>query len=77
MDIYDVVTKLIGPIDPVGETYEDKKRYENLKEMTDLVDGLMRDIYHVSRNVERVEHSMNKAGTHAQSFLNIMRDYTN
>ena len=38
-----VVMKLIGPIVPVGETYEDGCncwRYENLKQQCDLVDCL-------------------------------------
>lgn len=36
MDIYEVVTKLVGPIDPAGETHTDKKRFENLKVMCDV-----------------------------------------
>ena len=31
MDYYEVVKKLIGEVDPVGETHIDNERFENLK----------------------------------------------
>ena len=41
MEVYDVVKKLIGPIEPVGESHTDEKRFENLKALTELVDSLL------------------------------------
>ena len=35
IDVYKVVKKLIGEIDPIGETQTDDERFENLKAMTD------------------------------------------
>ncbi len=69
MELYDVVTKLIGPIKPIGETGEDNKRFENLKAMTELVDKLLTDIDDVAYdNKDRQEYSMKRAGEYASSF---------
>jgi hypothetical protein len=69
MKLYDVVTKLVGPIQPVGETQTDEKRLENLKEMADLVDKLIRDIAEVSSRKDSPEYSVSKAGKYADKFL--------
>ena len=69
MDIYDIVTKLVGPINPVGESYEDDRRLKNLEEMITLVDKLVFDIDRVSVERERVEYSRKRAGVAAYRFL--------
>ena len=70
MTIYDVVCKLVGAIDPIGETYTDNQRFENLKVMTGLVDRLIFNLAEVANNKKRVEYSMKKAGEFADKFLN-------
>jgi hypothetical protein len=40
MTNYDVVKKLIGNIRPIGDSNEDAKRLENLKEMCKLMDEI-------------------------------------
>lgn len=70
MDIYDVVTKLIGPINPVGDTGVDEQRFENLKATTDLVNDLLRDIDAVAAaNKDRYEASRKLAGRYASDFF--------
>ncbi len=69
MDLYEVVKKLIGEVNPIGETNEDEKRYENLKVMTGLVDKLLTDINDVVSYKDRQEWSLKKAGTFANLFL--------
>lgn len=70
MEIYDVVKKLIGEIDPVGETNADNIRYENLKATTALVDALLTDIDRVAtNNKDRCEYSMKRAGEYSSKFL--------
>ena len=69
MDAYEVVTRLIGPIEPIGETNADERRFENLKVMTELVDSLLIDIHSVSHNTTRAEYSMQRAGKFARDFL--------
>jgi hypothetical protein len=68
MDIHEIVKKLVGPIDPVGESNTDDIRFENLKIMTELVDELLTDIDHVASNRDRAEYSMKRAGEHASKF---------
>jgi len=78
MNNHEIVKKLIGPIEPVGETNEDGRRFENLEAMTELFNNLLADIAEVARfNKDRVEYSMNKAGKHAQSSLAVhgIEDY--
>lgn len=69
MEIIDIVKKLIGEIEPIGESHEDEKRFENLKVMTKLVDDLLTDIDRVSCDKDRYEASRKKAGKYASDFL--------
>lgn len=69
MELYDVVKKLVGEINPVGETDEDSRRFENLKTLTELVDGLLIDIDYVARKRHRHEYSIKLAGDFASKFL--------
>ena len=69
MDLYEVVTKLIGKIEPVGETYTDDRRFENLKSMTRLVDKLIYDIDALTDLKDRKEFSIQRAGVHCDKFL--------
>lgn len=69
MEIVDVVRKLIGAIEPVGETQTDNKRFENLRAMTALVDELLNDLNDVSGCKICHEHSKKKAGEFAHGFL--------
>lgn len=71
MTLYDVVKKLTGPIDPVGETNTDNARFENLKALTGLVDKLVFDIDRVSMQGKgRAEYSIKRARDFANNFLN-------
>ncbi len=44
MEIYDVVKKLVGSIDPVGSSHIDKEAFENLKVMIQLMDDIHTDL---------------------------------
>lgn len=80
MNVYDVVRKLIGEIEPIGENDTDDVRFKNLKAMTDLVDSLLIDIEYIatvfndnfvySRNSP--EYTRSRAGQLAYSFLEEM-----
>jgi len=69
MNYYEITTKLIGPVDPVGETNEDNRRFENLRLMVDLIDELLRDVNYVAGCRNRVEYSVKRAGIFAHEFL--------
>ena len=69
MEVYDVVKKLIGEIEPIGDSSVDEKRFENLKAMTELVDKLLTDIDGVASYKYRHEYSLKRAGVFANNFL--------
>jgi hypothetical protein len=67
--VYGVVKKLVGPVDPVGETQTDETRFENLQLLTDITERLLADIDRVGyENKGRVEYSMKRAGEYAGQF---------
>lgn len=72
MTVYDVVMKLIGPIEPIGESREDERRFDNLVAVTKLVAVLLADINDVTSHKSRIEYSMRKAGEYADKFLTRM-----
>ena len=75
MNCYEVINKLIGNIEPVGESHTDEKRLENIKQLTKLVDRLITDISDVARyNKDRQEYSMIEIGQHANSFLKNLKE---
>ena len=66
----DVVKKLIGSINPVGESDTDDDRYESLKEMCVLVDNLITDIGDMAySNKHSQEYSVKRAVKYASTFL--------
>ena len=72
MTIYEVVKKLIGEIQPVGETNTDEKRLENLSAMIELVELLLDDIYEIIKFQNRTEHSLQEAGEFASNFFDFL-----
>lgn len=69
MDLHEIVMKLVGPIDPLGESNADERRLENIQVLTELVDNLLADISSVAHNAGRQEASMKAIGEHASQFL--------
>ena len=69
IDIYEVTKKLIGEIDPIGETNTDNERFENLKSTTELVEKLLADIDDVKhRYSNNYQYSMKRASEFASKF---------
>lgn len=66
--LHEVIKRLVGPIDPVGETIADSDRFDNLKMMTYVVEHLMADIERVAVHADRKEFSMKRAGQYAKKF---------
>ncbi len=70
MDVYEVVKKLVGEINPIGDTNVDKVRLDNLNIMTELVDSLLTDIDAVANNYKNNhQYSMKKASEFASDFF--------
>jgi hypothetical protein len=73
MEMIDIVKKLIGPIQPVGESNEDRKRLENLNEFITLADEMIIKLKDVAENSDSHEHSVALAGDTAKKFLNELK----
>ena len=73
--IYEVVTALVGFINPVGETCTDDNRLENLKSECHLIDLLLEDIARVSGKRGAAEFSIKRAAEFAQTYLDSLEDY--
>lgn len=74
MEIYDIVKKLIGNIDPIGESNYNEKALQSLKDTIGLVDKLLSDIADVSHGENSHMHSFFLAGKVARSYLNDVKD---
>lgn len=73
MDIYDVVTKLVGPILPVGETNEDQRRLDNIKVLTNVVDRLLLHLNDAALHADRPQASMKAIGKYAKEYMDEVR----
>lgn len=65
MEIYDVITKIIGNINPAGESHIDEKRFKNLQSHEDITYQLVDDLIYVVGYKTRQEYSMKKMGLSA------------
>lgn len=69
MNNTDIVMKLIGPIDPVGDSSEDSVRLQNMKSIMILVEDLINEIHNVALKHPSTEASVSRAGNFAKTFL--------
>ena len=70
IDVHEVVEKLVGKINPIGETTIDDIRFKKLKVMTELANELLMDIADVGfRYRNNQQFSMKKASNFAKNFL--------
>lgn len=69
MTHYDIIKKLIGSVEPSGDSGIDKQRLDNLTDMHVLVEQLIRDIKSAASCSDRQEHSMRQIGLQAKIFL--------
>ena len=70
INIKAVVDKLIGPIEPVGDSNIDRERLGNLKEYILVVDDVITELFQISnRYKNNHQHSMKLASATAYDFL--------
>lgn len=69
MELIDVVMKLVGPVDPVGETHTDDKRLDNLIVLRDLTRKLLDRIESVAEASDGHMASVKAAKDCASAFL--------
>lgn len=68
-ELCDILMKLVGEIEPIGETQTDSKRYENLMLLQNTVDYLIYEMCEVSKCSKHGEYSMSRAGKAATGWL--------
>lgn len=69
-ELNEIIEKLIGSIEPIGDTNADNERFENLKVMCELTNSLVRKIDDVSyRHKNSHEFSVKRAVEYADNFL--------
>jgi hypothetical protein len=70
MNYTEIVKKLIGKINPIGETNTDAERFENLKEVCKLIDELHIEIDDIAyRNKDSKEFSVKRSVDYINQFL--------
>lgn len=69
LTVHDIVQKLIGPVEAIGEHNSDQKRLENLKALSSLAAALLCQISKASKTADRQEASMRAIGQFARAFL--------
>jgi hypothetical protein len=70
MTNHEIIRKLIGKIEPVGETNTDAERLTNLKETINLTRLLLQDIHDLTFLINDGRYSMKQASIVARKFLN-------
>lgn len=68
-EVADLVMKVIGEIEPVGETNTDDARFVHLQILLNTLDILIDEVTFVLPNERRYEASMKKAGKEARTWL--------
>jgi len=69
MSIYEIVKKLIGSIEPYGDSNIDNKHLVNIDEHINLVFGLVTDLIKTAEFKDRNESSIQKLGIKASDAL--------
>ena len=73
--IADIVMKLIGEIDPVGESHIDEKRYKSLLLLEDVLDILIDEIMFILPYSYCYQHSIRKSQVEAKKWFTDKRDW--
>lgn len=72
---YEIIKKILGEINPVGETNTDNERFENLKNTIFIAKNLIYDIEKVAQEKDYSEYSRSRAGKLAYEFRNNLTEF--
>lgn len=70
--LIEIIDRLIGDYEPIGETIHDYNSNKNLDLLCDLVYHYTLEIYLLIRNKNRVEYSIQLSGKIAENMFNIL-----
>lgn len=71
----EIIEKLFGKIMPVGETYEDKKRFENLLDYNEILEIIINKIVNCSNYNNDNRYSVCKIGVESMNILINLRNF--
>ena len=72
MSISEIIGNLFGKITPVGETYQDNVRYENIQNYYEALCYIVSSLRIASQYKDRTEYSMQKIG---KECFDILREF--
>ncbi len=75
MSLANLVRRICGPIEPIGQHSADEIRFTNLKEYCLLAEEMVRNIRDVAKNRHSYEGSVKRAGEFAARSLEEIREY--
>lgn len=70
--LIEIIDRLIGDYEPIGETNHDDNSNNNLDLLCDLVYHYLKKIYFLMPNKNRVEYSIKTSGEIAENMFNIL-----
>ncbi len=73
--IADIVIRIIGEIEPIGDANEDKKRFMSLLKLENTVDLLLEEIYHMLPYKDEFTASMWEIGNESWTWLDEKRQW--
>lgn len=68
-EVADIAMKMIGEIEPVGETYTDDARFDHLILLLNTLDILIDEVRFILPDIDRYEYSMQKAGKEVKNWI--------
>lgn len=68
-NIHEVALKLLGNIEPIGDSSENLERLINLQNTIELTEALINDIIVVARHKDSRTYSVAKIGKEADDFI--------
>lgn len=69
MELFDIVKRLTGQIQPFGDSAVDEKRFENMKDFCNLTSLMVAEIARAATSKDSQYASMKSIGIYADSFL--------
>lgn len=69
--------RLIGEVEPVGDTNIDTIRLMNMHRLQELIEALIFEVQHVCIYINNKEYSMKSIGEDAVNWLRKERDFIN
>lgn len=69
-----VIKKLLGYIEPVGETYEDEERLKNVQKYNEILCFIVFRLKEASNYKDRLELSINKIGSECYDILQELKE---